>query len=228
MNYFIDSNVILGYIFTLDNIHYYADNFFSTDNYYFCSNHVDEEVSKVFHNKNSQYQLFLLKLSSYFNQFNDTDLINELDVHDKINSITPIGRLKVNEMHDVLDKIWNELNFDENHDSFEVKLKFHSFQNDFLSSNNLRKHKILNELIIVPNHKIKDKIILDLIKKEGLGKYLHDEDENILFDSNEFCKNNLKLNLQFVSADQDFLKVIEILKDYLCIKEYINVMEFNT
>ena len=105
MNYFIDSNVILGYIFTLDNIHYYADNFFSTDNYYFCSNHVDEEVSKVFHNKNSQYQLFLLKLSSYFNQFNDTDLINELDVHDKINSITPIGRLKVNEMHDVLDKI---------------------------------------------------------------------------------------------------------------------------
>lgn len=87
---------------------------------------------------------------------------------------------------------------------------------------------MLKKLIIVPNHKINDKIILDIIKKESLGKYLHDEDENILFDANEFCKNNLKLNLQFVSADQDFLKIIEILKDYLCIKEYINVMEFNT
>jgi hypothetical protein len=61
-----------------------------------------------------------------------------------------------------------------------------------------------------------------------LGKYLHDEDENILFDANEFCRNNMKLNLQFVSADQDFLKVIEILKDYLCIKEYVNLMELNT
>ena len=228
MNYFLDSNVILSYIFTLDNNHYFANNFLATDNYYFCSKHVNHEVCDVFRNRNSQYQLFLLKLSRYFNQFDDSELINEFSIHHMINTLKPIGKLENYEMHNVLDKIWEELDFGENQDSFDVKSKFGIFQNDFLSSNNLRKENIFNLIFQVPNHTIKEKKILDMIKKQNLrDNLLHEEDENILFDANEFCKNNRQLNLKFVSADQDFLKAIDILMRVLCIKESVNLLEFS-
>lgn len=228
MNYFLDSNVILSYIFTLENNHCFADNFLVTDNYYFCSQHVNDEVDVVFKDKNSQYQLFLLKLSKHINQFNDNDLINEWGIHSIINSFKPIEKLKLKDMHNALNKIWIELEFSENHDSFDVKLKFSIFQNEFLASNNLRKKYILNEIIQVPNHLKKDKKILDKIIKENLrNKLLHGEDENILFDANEFCRDNPSLNLKFVSADQDFLMAIDILMDVLCIKDMINLLDFS-
>ena len=66
-----------------------------------------------------------------------------------------------------------------------------------------------------------------MIEKEKLKDYLlHGSDENILFDANEFCKNKPELNLKFVSADQDFLKAINILMEYLCIGDCINLLEF--
>lgn len=102
MNYFLDSNVILSYIFTLDNNHYSANDFLVAENYYFCSQHVNDEVAAVFKTKNSQYQLFLLKLSRHINQFNDNDLINEFSIHNVVNSFKPIGKLKLNEMHNAL------------------------------------------------------------------------------------------------------------------------------
>ena len=228
MNHFLDSNVILSYIFTLDNNHPFAKNFLVVENYYYCSKHVNDEVCIVFKNKNSQYQSFLLKLSRHINKFNDYDLINEGDIHNIINTFQPIGKLELNEMHNALNKIWLKLKFCENHDSFDVKLKFDIFQNEFLSSNNLRKDFISNSINLVPNHTKKDKIILNKIKKENLrNMLLHGEDENILFDANEFCKNNPKLNLKFVSADEDFLKAFDILMGELCIKETINIMEFS-
>ena len=203
-------------------------NYFQLKNNYFYSHNVKNEVEKIFRIKTRNYQDFLLKLLKVINNFSDYDLINEYDIHKEINSFECIGKLNNKEMHFALKIIWKNLSFDYYHDVFDVKLILDNFLNNFQTRHSYRKKELLKKLIIVPNHKIKDKIILDIIKKESLGKYLHDEDENILFDANEFCKNNLKLNLQFVSADQDFLKVIEILKDYLCIKEYINVMEFNT
>ena len=79
----------------------------------------------------------------------------------------------------------------------------------------------------IPNHIKKDKQILDMIKKENLRHdFLYDEDENILFDVNEYCNKNKHLNLKFVSVDQDFLKAIEILMEYLCINECINLGKF--
>lgn len=227
MNYFLDSNVILGYIFTLDNCFDSVSVFLIENQNYFYSDHVDEEVKKVFQEKNNQYQLFLLKVCRCINQIKDNDLINEFHLHEQINSFKSIGELKVFEMHEVLDKIWKELDFNENHDSFEVKLKFNGFQNDFYSSNCYRKNYIFNKMTQIPNHIKKDKQILDMIKKESLRHdFLYDEDENILFDVNEYCNKNKHLNLKFVSVDQDFLKAIEILMEYLCINECINLGKF--
>ena len=224
MNCFLDSNVVLGYIFTLDNIHHVTKNLVFKEGHSFCSINVTNEIEKVYWEKTCEYNEFLLKLKRILKKYGDNNLINEYDVHKKINTIQPIGKLKNKDMHLIVSILWETLNFDENHDSFDVKLRFNFFKMDFFKSNNVRKDKIFNKLILVPNHTKKDKVILNMVKKEKLNKLLHDEDEDILFDANEFCILNQELNLKFVSADQDLLNVFDILKSYLCIKESINVL----
>ena len=77
------------------------------------------------------------------------------------------------------------------------------------------------------NHTQKDKIILSRIENKNLkDELLHESDIDILFDANEFCRKNPKLNIKFISADKNFLKAIKILMDLLCIKECIDLLEF--
>lgn len=84
-------------------------------------------------------------------------------------------------------------------------------------------------MILIPNHVHKDEKILDIIEKENLRDgLLHNSDEEILFDANEFAKNNKDLNLKFVTADQRFFEAITILKEYLSFGDCINLMEFSS
>lgn len=137
-------------------------------------------------------------------------------------------KFDVEDMRYALRIIWDKLGFDDFHDAFDVKNKFTVFQKDFQSIHNDNKKKTFDFLKIVPNHSIKDKKILDKINKENLNdELLHGSDEDILFDANEYCKNHPELNLKFVSGDQNFLKAINILMDYLCIDKCVNVWEFS-
>ena len=180
-----------------------------------------------YHDSTSQRLTILLNVSQtgilrYY------DLIEEFDVHHEINSFENINNLNKKEMHFALNTIWNRLSFDNYHDAFEVKMVFDDFLNNFQSRHSYRKDVLFNEFNLIPNHTKKDKLILDLIKKENLkDNLLHGEDEDILFDADEYCINNPELTLKFVSADQDFLKAIDILRDVLCIKESINLLEFS-
>ena len=227
MNSFLDSNVILNYIFAFDKYHLESKFvIFNSINYY--SQNVQKEVIESFIRKNKEYKSFLLAILNFMDKFSDYDVMNEYIIQQFISGFKSIGKFKVNDMHSVFDKIWNNLGFDDTQDVFEVKLKFDYFIKEFQFLHQFRKDAVLNALIQVPNHSKKDKNILDLIKKENLrDNLLHDKDEDILFDANEFCKNNQDLNLKFVSADQDFLKAIDILMDVLCINESINLIEFS-
>lgn len=82
---------------------------------------------------------------------------------------------------------------------------------------------------MIDNHKNKDKTILEVIEKENLREeLLHNSDEEILFDANEFAKNKSDLDLKFVTADQRFFEAITILKEYLSFGDCINLMEFSS
>ena len=228
VNHFIDTNVIIGYIFVLDYLNQKSHSYFHFNNNYFYSQNVKNEVDEVFRIKSRTYQEFLLKIVKFLNDFHDYDLIDEGNVHQKVNSFEDIGKLKNKEMHFALNIIWNRLSFNNFHDAFEVKKVFDDFTNSFQSRHVYKKEILFYELNLIPNHTIKDKKILKLIKKENLrDNLLHGQDENILFDANEFCKNNMELNLKFATADKDFLKAIKILEDYLCINEVINIIEFS-
>ena len=172
---------------------------FNSNNYYSFN---VKKVDKTFVRKNKEYKSFLLAIDNFLGKFSNQDVMNEYLIQKFISNFESIGKFKVKDMHLVFDKIWNNLDFDGTQDVFEVKLKFNDFNKEFQFLHQLRKDSILNGMIQVPNHTIKDKKILDLIKKENLrNTLLHGEDENILFDAIEFCKNNPELNLKFVSAD---------------------------
>lgn len=110
-----------------------------------------------------------------------------------------------------------------------IKSNLNTFLRNFNSLNFTRKNNILNKLILIDNHKNKDKTILELIEKENLRDgLLHGSDEEILFDANEFAKNNKDLNLKFVTADQRFFEAITILKEYLSFGDCINLIEFSS
>ena len=226
MNYFLDSNVIVSHIFSWDSLNIIANDFISSENY-FCSDNVIKEVENVFNEKCQEYDYFLLMLCRLFENFSDNNFIYFYDVYRFLNRVNPKSKFDIEDMRQALRIIWEKLGFNEYHDAFDVKNKFSLFQNDFQSIQNKNKQKTFNYLKIVSNHTIKDKDIINMIEKEKLRDYLlHGSDENILFDANEFCKNKPELNLKFVSADQDFLKAINILMEYLCIGDCINLLEF--
>ena len=227
MNYFLDTNVIIGYIFSLDYLNINSNEFISFENYHYYSVNVKEEVELVYVRNQKQYRLFLLILMRFFSKFSDNTLINENRGHGLIDTLDDIGTLKTNQMHTAFNIIWKKLNFNLNHDAFEVKKKFSIFSNDFHSDHALKNQHILDKLILVSNHTKKDQKILDKIRQENLNmRLLHKKDEDILFDANEFSKENPQLNLKFVSADKNFIKAINILMDYLSFSDCVNLHEF--
>ena len=227
MNYFTDTNYLIASIFSLDNLNEAVLNFNQPEYHYFYSENVEREVEDIFKNKSRQYQSYLMKLDNKINSFSDIDLINVDDMHHLIDGFRPVGNFKINEMHAAFNKIWLNQGFDETHDAFEVKSFFNIFKKDFQSKHMSKKNELFSEMTFVSSHTKKDKRIIDKIKKENLKEYLHDNDEDILFDANEYCQNNPWLNLKFVSADRDFIKAIKVLGDELCINECINLLEFS-
>ena len=54
---------------------------------------------------------------------------------------------------------------------------------------------------------------------------MHEEDEDILFDLNEYANRHLELDLCLVSWDDDFIKAVKILIDQLSFGKYIGRYE---
>lgn len=229
MGSFLDSNVLIGYIFCLDNSFDISKEYIFKSNNNYYSNNVKTEVNNVFNRKNFEYSNFLEKLNSRLYEFDDSYFMSCENFHKYINTMNDIGKFKHQDMHLAFEKIWNLFDFGENQEIMILKLKFDNFINEFYGFNLKRKVDLFHQLILIPNHVHKDEKILDIIEKENLRDgLLHNSDEEILFDANEFAKNNKDLNLKFVTADQRFFEAITILKEYLSFGDCINLMEFSS
>ncbi len=226
MNSFLDSNVLIGYIFKLDNLFETSEEFiFKSSKNYFSEN-VKMEVKRVFVRKTKEFGKFFSEIYRELSGFDDWIILSRSQLHSFINNFEDIDKFSVNDMHSSFELLWEEFEFCENQEVFLIKSNLVNYMNNFNGFNYSRKNKIFKELISVPTHKNKDKKILDMINKENLrDNLLHEEDENILFDAHEFCQKNKNLNLKFVSADHDFTEAINILNEYLCFDECINLFE---
>ncbi len=72
MNYFLDSNVIVGHIFSWDSLNEISNDLLISNRYY-CSNNVKNEVDNVFNIKCQEYDNFLLILCRFFENFSDNN-----------------------------------------------------------------------------------------------------------------------------------------------------------
>ena len=227
MNTFLDTNVIIGYIFSLDDLNDSAELLvFNSDRIHYSEN-VQNEVNEVFTRKKFEFETFFSILELELKKFDDFEFLISSQLYESIGKFNDIQGMNSKDMQNSFGKLWENFNFSENQEVFSIKLKLNDFIQNFEGFHILRKINIFNKLVFVSSHTKKDKNILDKIKKENLKEYLHDNDEDILFDANEYCRNNPWLNLKFVSADKDFIKSIKILRDELCINECVDLLEFS-
>ena len=215
MNAFLDTNVIIGYIYSLDPLHTASQKAIVDKNANYYSFHVNNEIDDVSKRKDREYAKFLTKLEDIFNKYGDYDLIDLAEIHIKVNRFGQIGKFEVNDMHKAIDVIWQELNFDENTDAFKVKTEFKNYSMNFESKHRNGKKDCLNKMNFIPAHQNKDSNVLNVIHQKSLRNYFHDEDEKILFDVHEYLKNNTIKDLVLISNDKDFIKAISELTSVL-------------
>lgn len=218
MNTFLDTNVIICYIYSLDPLHTASRKAIVDENTNYYSFHVNGEINDVSRRKDREYAKFLTKLEKIFNNYEDYDFIDLAEIHMEVNRFGQIGKFEVNDMHKAIDVIWHELNFDENTDAFKVKTEFNKYSMNFESKHRICKKDCLKKMNFIPHHHNKDSNVLKVIHNKSLREYFHGEDENILFDVHEYLKTNSIKDLVLISNDKDFIKAIS---------ELISVLSFN-
>jgi len=75
MNTFLDTNVIIGYIYSLDPLHTASQKAIVDENTKYYSFHVNEEIKEVSRRKDREYVKFLTKLEKIFDKYGDYDFI---------------------------------------------------------------------------------------------------------------------------------------------------------
>ncbi len=218
MNIFLDTNVIIGYIYSLDPLHTASQKAIIDDYTKYYSFHVNKEIKSVSRRKDREYAKFLSELEKILNKYGDTDFIDLSEIHIKVDRFRQIGKLEKRNMHSAVDVIWQELHFDENTDAFRVKTEFNNYYHNFQSKHRNCKNDCLKEMICLPAYQNKDSNVLNVISEKSLRDYFHGEDEDILFDIHDYLKNNSILDLEMISNDKDFIKAIS---------ELIHVLSFN-
>ena len=220
MNYFLDSNVIIGYIFQFDSQNEHSQKYVNSKHTCFISPNVEREVKGKFRIKNREYANFFLKLNQEICK-QCKYMISNWKIHQIVNKFDAIGDLEVEKMHEIIEKIWEEFNFSDNEDCLNLMNILKEFLHEFKAPEYSLKNKILDKLTIIPEHNKKDRKILEIIEKKNLRELLHRKDENILFDLNEYAKEHPELDLCLVSWDDDFIEAVKILLNQLSFKKYI-------
>lgn len=85
MNTFCDTNVIIGYIFSLDLLNEASKKALIKENSNYYSYHVKKEVNKTARRKNREYHKFLQKIADTINDIDDNTMINLSKIHQSIN-----------------------------------------------------------------------------------------------------------------------------------------------
>lgn len=220
-NYFLDNNVIIGFIYKLDSLNPPSENLVCSNNNLYYSFHVKVEIDKVSSRKNKEYDDFILLLLSKLRKHSENRFISRTSFHVFIDKSKPINRLSIREMHDVFDYIWDSFDFGENQEVREIKLKLIRFKYAFFKRHLKRKEYFIKIAGYIPIHRHKDVKVLDMIDAKKLNDTLHKEDEEILFDLHEYAKDHPELNLILVSWDKGFVRVVEELIEVLSINEYV-------
>ena len=228
INCFLDSNIILGLIFEEDSLNNFSNNIFSKTYTFIFSTNVKEEVNKIFRQKQRDYKNFFYLLNEKLKKYDKNTFINESALHNMINEFGTIGKLTKENMHNIIKVLWKNYGFGEKEKQENILLKIKKFNKRYRSKHIDSRYETFEKIEEINNHKSKDQEILEQIEKENLRELLHEEDEDILFDLNEYAKEHPQLDSCLVSGDDDFIEAVKILLNGLSFKKYIGRHESNT
>ena len=206
-------------IFEEDSVNRFSEKIFTRRYTYIFSTNVKDEVTIIFNEKQKDYRNFFNLLYKKLKRHNKKSPINESKLHEMIDYFGTIGKLETESMHKILKILWKTYEFDENQKTEDVLLKIKRFKKRYRSKHINSKYETFEKMEEISNHKSKDRKILERIEKENLREILHDEDEDILFDLNEYASEHPELDLCLVSWDDDFIEAIKILLNQLSFKK---------
>lgn len=127
MNTFLDTNVIIGYIFSLDDLNDSAELLvFNSDRIHYSEN-VQNEVNEVFTRKKFEFETFFSILELELKKFDDFEFLISSQLYESIGKFNDIQGMNSKDMQNSFGKLWENFNFSENQEVFSIKLKLNDF-----------------------------------------------------------------------------------------------------
>lgn len=218
MNYFIDTNISLGYTIIHDKWHDVSKTFINNHekDSIFWSNLVKNEYAKKFNKIIDDMNIFIIHCKIILKD-NQKDFINYYEFENLLIKKTKIDRLDNFKKQKILKEFWNKYKFNEGI-SEAIYLKFLEFIHEFERVFHIRDQKLKNILIIHDcglNNYLK---YLNYAKK--LYKWgVHKPDCKIVIDAHDCGKNHD--DLIFISADKKMIeKILNHNTNFLSITEF--------
>lgn len=218
MNYFIDTNISLGYTIIHDKWHDVSKTFINNHekDSIFWSNLVKNEYAKKFNKIIDDMNIFIIHCKIILKD-NQKDFINYYEFENLLIKKTKIDRLDNFKKQKILKEFWNKYKFNEGI-SEAIYLKFLEFIHEFERVFHIRDQKLKNILIIHDcglNNYLK---YLNYAKK--LYKWgVHKPDCKIVIDAHDCGKRHG--DLIFVSADKKMIeKILNHNTNFLSITEF--------
>lgn len=218
MNYFIDTNISLGYTIIHDKWHDVSKTFINNHekDSIFWSNLVKNEYAKKFNKIIDDMNIFIIHCKIILKD-NQKDFINYYEFENSLIKKTKIDRLDNFKKQKILKEFWNKYKFNEGI-SEAIYLKFLEFIHEFERVFHIRDQKLKNILII------HDCGLNNYLKYSDYAKKLyqwgvHKPDCKIVIDAHDCGKNHD--DLIFISADKKMIeKILNHNTNFLSITEF--------
>ncbi len=221
MNYFLDTNVKLGYVFCTDPWNRSATNVFDFKDKLHYSQKVDDEFQRNFHKFLNEQKQFFYKISEElkdlnfkkvnFNEFNSIGLAVNLNYD-----------FAENKKESCLKKLWDICNRDnENHINVEnLVRKIRTFARNFEKFTFNRKINFEQRVIMCLDRVEDYSEIFNELDELGI----HKEDNAIILDAHDLAFRE-SLILNFVTADNDVYKLSPNV-EALTINKFLHLKNF--
>lgn len=221
MHYFLDTNVIIGYIFSLDPLNDPSNSILNKKVLFYYSDHVKWECESKFEEKLENYSNFFQTLILYLED--NQNVINRNFLHKIIRKYDDFNQFDKNDMCETIDILLKrlDLSLEYGFEAFELLNKLDLFLLNFESKHYDSFEYIKQDLNKIGNHSKKYPELDDILK----GK-VHKNDKLILLDVHEFACNNLDLNFILVTWDYDFSNAVKDLLEHFCISDCCYITDF--
>ncbi|WP_407411671.1 hypothetical protein [Methanobrevibacter sp.] len=220
MNFFVDTNIPIGYTVIHDRLHEKSKTFIDnheTDSI-FWSTLVKKEYHETLNDLIDEVKIFLEYCKSIL-KANQNDFINYYEFENFILNKTKECTLDYRKKQKILEDFWKNTNFNEGIGEI-IYFKFREFLHDFQQLY-IKRQKMLREIMILHNCGLDNYLRYFNYAKQLYEWGVHRPDCKIIADAHDCGKTHD--NLIFVSADKKMIKIITSHNT-----SFLNIAEFKS